>query len=139
MTVKSCRISIILFVLSCMIFTSCNNVQSSEDILDDFVQQVNNSKDNRNKYKAFNTPQYFAICSYIQNTPENKAKLLLLCNVQDLISQFKENVLKNLDKGDALTQIVKEKKGLAYAIYCGELEYHVYFPPEELYSKFYKQ
>lgn len=139
MNVKSLAFPIVILVLTCLAFTSCDNMESSKNILNDFAQQVNNSKDNSNKFKVFNTSKYFAICYYVENTPENKARLLLLGNLQDLTSKFKENVLKNLDKGDALTQIVKEKKGLAYAICCGDLEYHVYFPPEELYSKFYKQ
>lgn len=138
MAVKPLVLSAISFVLCCMALPSCDNVQSSEDILDDFVQYVNNSKDGDNNYIAINTTNYFAICFSIENTPTNKAKLLLLGNNTTLQSQFRESVLKNLRKEKVLTQIVKDKKGFAYAILSGDIEYHVYFPPEELYTNIFK-
>ena len=137
-TIKSLGLCVCVSVLGCIGLASCDDTQSSGNILDNFVQEVNN-KDNNNEYKIINSREYFAICYYIKNTPENKAKLLLLCHNQELASMFKNKILNNLDKGEVLTQIIKEKKGLVYALCCGDLEYHVYYPPEEIYSKYYRQ
>lgn len=139
MAIRSLALQVIAFALGCMALASCGDTQSTGDILNDYVQEINDGNDNGNKYKTFNTLGYFAICYNLKNNPENKAKLLLLCNDPDLESMFKENLLKHLDKGEVLTQIIKEKKGLVYAVLCGGLEYHVYFPPEEIYAKYYKQ
>lgn len=130
--------NLLLLALVCVALASCGNTQSTGDIIDDFVQEVNNGKDYGKNFKAFNTPGYFAICHYIKNIPENKAKLLILGSQQDLKFHFKERVLEKLEKGEILTQILKEKKGLAYAVCCEDLEFHVYFTPEEIFNKYYK-
>ena len=93
---------------------------------------------NEKRFEAINSTDFFAVIYYIEDSPENKAKLIWIGSDEDISSQFKRKILKQLEKSAIMSSILKEKKGLAFAVRSGETEYHVYFPPEELYKKVYK-
>lgn len=125
--------------LLCILVASCNGGKNSGNLLNDAMEEINKEDNGYDNFQAYNNSAYFAITYKLENTPENKAKILWLANHEDLGDKFRTEMLKNLKDGDILARLVKEKKALVLAVQADEIEYHVVFTPEEIASKVLKK
>lgn len=129
----------LIFCAIIFALASCGDNVHPANLLDTTAQEITGTGKNKNeKFKAYNTDYYFVVIHNLEPTPQNKAKILWIGNDKELSVQFRKKVLKNLKKGDILARVVKEKKGLAVAVSAGDIEFHVYFPPEEIAAKVFK-
>lgn len=122
------------------IFTdSCKEQYSSDTILNDTMEEVNKKGTGYDEFLVSNTSNYFAVICQLEDTPENKAKILWLANHDELGKKFRAHMLENLKEGHILARVVKENKALVLAVQADEIEYHVVINPEEIVSKVFKK
>lgn len=132
--------SVVLYpFLFALLFCACEEKQNPETMLTDTMEEVNKTGNGYEDFNIYNTNSYYAIVYQLENTPENKAKILWLGNHEELGDKFRAEILKNLKQGDILARVVKEKKSLVLAVATDDIEYHAVLKPEEIIEKIFKK
>lgn len=125
--------------LCALLFCACDEKRNPETLLIDTMEEVNKTGNGYDDFKIYNTNSYYAILYQLENTPENKAKILWLGAHEELGDKFRADMLENLEQGDILARVVKEKKSLVLAVATDEIEYRVVLKPEEIAEKIFKK
>lgn len=130
---------IMLCLLLFSLLSACEEKRSPETLLADTMEEVNKTGNGYDDFKIYHNNSYYAIIYQLKNTPENKAKLLWLGNHEELGDKFRAEIIKNLEQGEILARVVKEKKDLVLAVGTDDIEYHTVFTPEEIAEKIFKK
>ncbi len=123
----------------CFFAVSCSEKHNPETLLHDTMTEINSKDSGYDDFKVYSSPTYYAIFYQLQNTPENKAKILWLANHEDLGQKFRGELLKRLKEGDILARVVKEGKSLILGVAADQIEYRVVVPPAEIIKTVFKQ
>lgn len=118
---------------------SCSKQQNTETMLYDTMVEINSNNSGFDKFKIYSAPEYYAIFYQLENTPENKAKILWLGNNEELGSKFRNELLSKLKEGEILARVVKEKKSLVLGVVADQIEYRVVIPPAEIVNTVFKK
>lgn len=130
---------IMLCLLLFSLLYACTEKRTPETLLADTMEEVNKTGNGYDDFKIYHNASYYAIIYQLENTPENKAKLLWLGNHEELGDKFRAEIIKNLKQGEILARVVKEKKALVLAVGTDDIEYHAVLTPEEIAEKIFKK
>lgn len=118
--------------LFCLFAVSCSESHNPETLLSDTMKEINSKDSGYANFQVYNTSAYYAIVYQLDDTPENKAKILWLGSHEELGDKFRKEILKDLQEGEILARVVKEGKALIVGVATGDIEYRVVFPPAEI-------
>lgn len=114
------------------LLTSCAQTPG-EDIINDFISEVNSHTDS-NGVTAGLFDNYIVLTLKIKDTPENRAKILIMHNDRDAQDTFRRTIEKTLTEGDVLARIVKERKQLLFQVSAGDFAYYITYTPQQIYE-----
>ncbi len=117
---------------------SCSKQHSPETLLNDTMVEINGKDSGFDKFRIYNRPGYYAIFYQLDNTPENKAKILWLGSNEKLGNKFRSQLLGKLKEGEILARVVKEEKSLVLGVFVDNMEYRVVIPPAEIVNRVFK-
>lgn len=122
-----------------LLTSACSDTKNHETLLNDTLTEINKKDGGYDDYTIYNTPSYFAVVYNVENTPENKARILWMANHEEIGEKFRNQALHNLKRGDILARVVKENKSLILAVATDEIEYRVSFKPEEIVDRIFNE
>lgn len=130
--------AILVFTIG-IIATSCTGGRNSDTLLNDSMKEINGKDSPYKNFRVYNTDTYYALEYRTENTPANQAKIVWLGNHEELEKEFHRKILAELQEGEILARVVKEKKALVFGVSAGETEYHAVIPPAEIVETVFKK
>lgn len=118
-------------VVMALALASCDSAPSANPVTD-LATAVNSEKGG--DFKAYDNEAFFGLVYNIEDTPVNRARILILGENSELFEKAKASLLASLEEGHTLAWLVKHRRPLVMAVSAGDAEVHFVYTPEEIRS-----
>lgn len=118
-------------VVMALALASCDSAPSANPV-SDLATTVNS--ETGSDFKAYDNEAYFGLVYNIEDTPANRARILVLGENSELFEKAKASLLASLEEGHTLAWLVKHHRPLVMAVSAGDAEVHFVYTPEEIRS-----